>query len=194
MKTLIVGIVAATALLTGCASRGSVTNAAADRQFGGNLETTFSSMLSGNWTGSSPGNDLRLDIDSVIIRSLSHPHDLFLRVTGAFQGTNIGQSGYLHLQNQGDDLFVGFIPHFDPTVTSMSREAGRFTSSETNAACSFYVTPRGDGFVGETRGSTTCALAIRGAVGKWVLEVEPGTLAVRHAESGETLRFRKSSR
>jgi hypothetical protein len=32
---------------------------------------------------------------------------------------------------------------------------------------------------------------MRGAVGKWSLEVEPGNLRVRNVDSGETLRFQR---
>ena len=50
--------------------------------------------------------------------------------------------------------------------------------------------PKGDGFVGDTLGTTTCALAMQGAFGKWALELEPGNLKVQNVESAETLRFR----
>jgi len=38
------------------------------------------------------------------------------------------------------------------------------------------------------------ALAMRGAVGKWSLEVEPGMIRVRNVDSGETLRWKKTER
>jgi hypothetical protein len=50
--------------------------------------------------------------------------------------------------------------------------------------------PKGDGFYGETVGST-CARAIRGALGKWTFEVEPGSMRIRNTASGETLRFKR---
>lgn len=190
-RGFVLSLLAAGALTAGCATQGATPPP--ERRAPANLEVAFSTMLAGTWQGVTPGNELRLDIDNVVLRSLRHPHDLFLDVTGRYENTNVNQSGYMHVHNQGNDVFVGFIPHFDPTVTSLSPRAGRFTASESNAACSFYVTPRGDGFFGETRGGS-CALAMRGALGKWEIELEPGTLAVRHAESGETLRFRKSSR
>lgn len=183
---------ASAALTAACATRGATPPP--EGRPPANPAVTFASMLTGTWEGITPGNELRLDIDNVVVQSLEHPHDLFLQVRGKYESTNVNQSGYMHLQNQGNDVFVGFIPHFDPTVTSLSPRAGRFTSSEASAACSFYVTPRGDGFVGETRGGTGCALAMRGALGKWEIELEPGTLTVRHVESSETLRFRKVSK
>ena len=46
---------------------------------------------------------------------------------------------------------------------------------------------------GETMGSTTCAQAIHGAMGKWTIEIEPGSIRLRNAQSGETLRFQRAS-
>ena len=51
--------------------------------------------------------------------------------------------------------------------------------------------PRGDGFFGDTLGTTSCSQAMRGAVGKWTLEFEPGNLRLRNEKSGETLRFKQ---
>lgn len=50
--------------------------------------------------------------------------------------------------------------------------------------------PFGDGFLGETLGNR-CAFAIRGAVGKWEVFLEPGALRLRREKTGETLRCRK---
>jgi hypothetical protein len=35
---------------------------------------------------------------------------------------------------------------------------------------------------------------MRGAVGKWSLEVEPGMVRVRNVDSGETLRWKKTEK
>jgi hypothetical protein len=159
-----------------------------------NPAADLAAMLSGRFEGASPGNKLTLNIQSVGIRSLEHPYDLFLEVRGKYQDDNVHQEGYLHLHNQGRDVAVGYIPHFDPTVSALSPGAARFTSSEINAACSVYFKPVGDGFVADTAGSTTCAFALRGAVGKWEIRAEPGTIVVRNVESGETLRFKRVGR
>jgi len=34
-------------------------------------------------------------------------------------------------------------------------------------------------------------VALRGVVGKWTIEMEPGSLRLRDVKSGETLRFRR---
>jgi hypothetical protein len=73
-------------------------------------------------------------------------------------------------------------------------DAGRFTERELTSACSFVLKPKGDGFVGDTLGTTTCALAMQGAFGKWSLELEPGNLRVQNVETAETLRFGLQSR
>lgn len=149
-------------------------------------------VLSGVWQGSTPGNDLRLDIRSVTTDP-SHPYDLFLSVSGRFGKTNVRQQGLIRLESQGRTVYVGYIPHFDPTVTALSPNAARFTSEEANAACGLNLKPEGDGFTGETVGSS-CVRAIRGAVGKWILDMEPGSIRLQNEKSGETLRFKRVSK
>ncbi|MEO8431852.1 MAG: hypothetical protein ABI592_10120 [Acidobacteriota bacterium] len=155
----------------------------------GNPVFELGSILSGTFQGSTPGNDLRLDLRPVVTDS-EHLYDLFLEVTGKYQGENVVRKGLLRLETQGADVYVGYVPHFDATVTSLSPSATRFTDSEANAACGFHVAPQGDGFAGETSGAT-CAFALRGAAGKWMVELEPGGLRLRSVSSGETLRFKR---
>jgi hypothetical protein len=152
----------------------------------------LSSMLSGSFQGSTPGNELKLTIRSVTTDP-SHLYDLYLQVTGKYQGTNVRQQGLIRLESQGKGVYFGYIPHFDATVSSMSPDAARFTESEANAACGLVMEPKGDGFIGETVGST-CVRAIRGAFGKWTVEVEPGSMRIRNVKSGETLRFKRVSK
>jgi hypothetical protein len=150
----------------------------------------IAALLSNTFEGSTPGNHLTLDLRPIVVDP-QHPHDLFLTVTGKFENDNIRQQGVIRLEQQGNDVYFTYIPHFDSTVTALSQDAGRFTEREISAACSFTLAPRGDGFVGNTLGAATCALAIRGAVGKWSLELEPGNLRLRNVDSGETLRFQQ---
>ena len=152
-----------------------------------------SSMLSGTFEGATPGNHLRLNLSSVTLEP-ARPYDLFLSVSGTFEKDNIKQQGVIRLETQGADIYFTYIPHFNPLVSALSNDAGRFTERELSSACSFVLKPRGDGFAGDTLGSTTCALAMRGAIGKWSLEIEPGTLRVRNVDSGETLRFKKTEK
>jgi hypothetical protein len=149
----------------------------------------LASILSGTFQGTTPGNELRLDLRPVPTDA-QHPYDLFLEVTGKYQGENIRRQGLVRLELQGRDVYVGYIPHFDATVTSMSPNATQFTDSEANAACGLHVAPRGDGFAGETSGAS-CGFAMRGAAGKWSIELEPGGVRLRNVTSGETLRFRR---
>jgi hypothetical protein len=150
------------------------------------------SILSGTFKGTTPGNELRLDLRSATTDS-EHPYDMFLQCTGKYQGANVRRQGLMRLESQGGKVYLGYIPHFDPTVSSLSPEATRFTESEANAACGLNLVPRGDGFVGETPGST-CASAMRGALGKWTIEIEPGSIRLREVKSGETLRFTRVSK
>lgn len=146
------------------------------------------SILSGIFEGSTPGNHLTLNITGLTIDP-AHPFDLFLQVTGKFENTNVSQRGVIRLESQGRDVYFTYIPHFNPVITALSADAGRFTERELTSACSFVIKPKGDGFIGDTLGTTSCALAIQGATGRWSLELEPGNLRVRNTESGETLRF-----
>ena len=57
-----------------------------------NPEIELSQMLSGIFKGSTPGNDLRLTIRSVTTDP-SHLYDLYLEVSGKYQGTNVRQQG-----------------------------------------------------------------------------------------------------
>ena len=150
------------------------------------------SILSGTFKGTTPGNELRLDLRSVTTDS-EHPYDMFLECTGKYQGANVRRQGLLRLESQGVKVYLGYTPHFDATVSSLSPQATRFTESEANAACGLTLAPRGDGFVGETPGAT-CALAMRGALGKWTIEIEPGSIRLREVKSGETLRFSRVSK
>lgn len=152
----------------------------------------LTTMLAGTWEGTTPGNSLRLNIRSVTTDP-SHPYDLFLTVSGSFQETNVRQQGLIRLESQGRSVYFGYIPHFDPTVSALSPNAARFSSEEANAACGLHLKPKGDGFVGETTGSS-CARAMRGAYSKWIIEVEPGSIRLQDSKSGETLRFKRVSK
>jgi hypothetical protein len=155
-----------------------------------NRVSEAASMLSGTFEGSTPGNHLRLDLRPVTLDP-GHLYDLFLTVSGRFQDDSVRLQGVIRLEQQGQSALLTYIPHFDPATTSLSADAGRFTERELSSACTLSLAPRGDGFAGETLGSTACSFAIRGAVGQWTVEVEPGTLRVRNVRSGETLRFRE---
>jgi hypothetical protein len=149
----------------------------------------LAAILSGTFQGSTPGNDLRLDIRSVQTDT-EHPFDLFVEVSGKYQGELIRRQGVLRVEQQGQHVYLGYIPHFDATVTALSPNAARFTDQEAGAACGLTVDPRGDGFAGQTSGSS-CMFALRGARGKWSIEVEPGSIRLRDVATGETLRFRR---
>ena len=155
----------------------------------GNPVSEVATILSGTFKGSTPGNELRCDLRPVTT-DREHLYDLFLECSGKYQGANIRRQGLIRLETQGSKVYLGYIPHFDPTVSALSPEATRFTESEANAACGLTLLPRGDGFAGETPGST-CAAALRGVLGKWTVEIEPGSIRLRDVKSGETLRFNR---
>ncbi len=183
MKRLPSALLFAAAMLAATAARAASA---------GNQVFELATILSGTFQGSTPGNELRVDLRAVGADP-AHPYDLFVEVTGKYQGENVRRKGLVRLELQGNDVYFGYIPHFDVTVTSMSPNATQFSDTEANAACGFHLAPRGDGFAGETSGSS-CAFALRGAPGKWSVELEPGSIRLREIKSGETLRFRRLSK
>ena len=182
------------ALVSLAAARCASTGGGPGTAYTANPMANFTSMVSGTFRGVTPGNELSLDFKNAGFAPTTEAFNLFLTVSGRYQGSNVRDEGVLHVENQGQNVGITYIPHFDPTVSGLSREATRFTPEELRAACNFVLTPRGDGYAGETLGSTACALAIHGATGKWTLEVEPGGIRLRNVQSGETLRFTRASR
>lgn len=191
LGVLAAGLAAAAAILACTSGTTSSTGAPAPAEARATSSLSdLVSMLSGRFRGSSPGNELFLDLGTVRARTGTQ-FDLFLTASGRYRDTNVRRVGLLRLTTQGRDVQATYIPHFDPSVTSLSQAASRFTQEELDAACTLYFSPSGDGYYGETRGSTTCASAMHGAVGKWTIEVDPTAIRVRNAESGETMRFVK---
>ena len=166
-----------------------VVGASASRAAAPDRVIEIATILSGTFDGSTPGNELRLDLWPVPTDP-EHLHDLFLSVTGKYQGQGVRRQGLLRFESQGGDVYLAYVPHFDATMTWTSPKVADFTNEEAGAACGFNLTPRGDGFGGETSGAT-CTFALRGAAGKWSVEMEPGSIRLRNVESGETLRFRR---
>lgn len=159
-----------------------------------NPMANFSSMVSGMFHGSTPGNELTLDIQNAGLAATTDSFNLFLTASGRYQGANVRDTGLLHVENQGRRVGITYIPHFDPTVSGLSSDATRFTPSEIRSACNLILDPSGDGYAGETQGTTSCAFAIHGATGKWTVEVDAGQIRLRNTQSGETLRFQRSAR
>jgi hypothetical protein len=156
---------------------------------GGDTALELAEMLSGVFVGVTPNNNLRLDIQTMTTDPL-HAYDLFLSVSGKFEDTSVSQKGLIRLESQGNGVYFGYVPRFDPMISATSPNAGRFTEREASAACGFSVRAKGDGFAGDTLGSQ-CAGAMRGATRKWSVEIEPGTILLRDPQSGETLRFKR---
>ncbi len=153
---------------------------------------TLAAILSGIWHGSTPGNNLQI-ATYPFTADPGHPYDLFVQIAGKYQSDNVRLQGVMRFDAEGSDVLLTYIPHFDPTITALSPQSAQFTDREATAACGLNMSARGDGFLGETLGSA-CALAIRGANSKWTIEAEPGSLRLRDAKTGETLRFKKVSK
>jgi hypothetical protein len=180
------GALAAVLLAAGCASNAGTASTPAPETRSSLPE--FVSMISGRFQGTTPGNGLRLDVSTLGAR-VGTRFDVFLTASGRYGDRNVRRTGLLRLETQGQTVHAAYVPHFDATVTPLSREATRFTEEELRSACDLFFAPSGDGYVGETRGATSCAQALPGAVGKWTVEVDPTGIRIRNVGSGETLRF-----
>ena len=178
----------------GAPSAGTGTPPAQTRETTASEVLNLASMLTGTFEGSTPGNELAVIVTGTVSPATATIYNLPVRVTGKYQDAGVREQGVIRLENQGRTVSLTYLPHFDPTASLISSEALAFTPQELEAACNFDVVPRGDGFYGQTLGQTTCARAIRGAVGKWSFEVEPGSIRIRNAGTGETLRFRRTSK
>jgi len=154
-----------------------------------NPSYTLTAILTGTFQGTTPGNNLLLSTQP-FTADPDHPYDLFLTISGKYQEDQVRYQGVLRLDHEGRDVLLTYVPHFDLTVTAFSSNAANFTDREANSACTLNMRARGDGFAGETLGSS-CALAIRGATTKWTIEAEPGSIRLRDAKTGETLRFKR---
>jgi hypothetical protein len=147
----------------------------------------------GDYKGATPGNDLLVKINPITI-DMIHPYDYFVTITGRFEKTSVFEQGVVRIEPQGNSIYMAYIPHFNPGVTSVSPQAGNFNADELNASCGIYLRIEGDGFAGETRPSD-CARAIRGTAARsWRVEIEPNRITLKDARSGETLRFEKGSK
>jgi len=181
---------------TGTSSGGSSQASGAppdDKPKATNAVLEIGPMLTGTFQGTTPGNNLSAVIVGNSSPNVGSVYNLSMRVTGTYRDGGVREQGVIRLENQGRTVSLQYIPHFDPAAGTLTTDALRFTPRELESACNFDVKARGDGYFGETVGSTSCARAIHGAVGKWSFEVEPGSIRIRNSESGETLRFKRTS-
>ena len=172
---------------------GSTAAAAERRESRGNAVFDLASTLSGTFEGASPGNEVRVTMTGAGVQNTALATNVAVTITGRYQGTGVPrQQGVLHIESRGDGAYIAYVPHFDPSVGTVGLGTLRFTQQELDAACAFTVRAQGDGYAGETVGTTTCARALHGAVGKWTVQIEPGSIRLQNAHSGETLRFRRT--
>ena len=192
---LVLAIVAATAWAAkGLVSPQEKAPNAEPRRAAANPAVDLGSMLTGTFEGSTPGNNLTAVLLGTLSQSTGTEFNTSMRVTGKYNESPIRQQGVIHLESRGQTVYLQYIPHFDPTVGTLTTDMLRFTPRELESACNFDMKPRGDGYVGETIGTTTCARAIQGAIGKWTFEVEPGSIRIRNSGTGETMRFKRTSK
>lgn len=131
-------------------------------------------QLQGWYEGTAgPGNRLKILVQP---RGSSGSYAFTFEVTiqGRYEKSNVRIQGALSLEREG--------------------EAVRFRWQTARGSCDLPVTRAGDGFEGETLPGA-CLTAFQNPVpGKWKFEIEPGgNIRIQNADTGETLRFRKTS-
>src|SRR5512143_3060538 len=96
MKTLRFAALAAVSLAAvHCASSAGRSGPAASAP---NPMVNFSTMVSGFFRGSTPGNELTLDIKNAGLVATTDTFNLFLTASGRYQGTNVRNEGVLHVE------------------------------------------------------------------------------------------------
>jgi hypothetical protein len=147
------------------------------------------SNLSGRFQGTGPENELTLVLERIRDPRVESRISLSLTVSGRYRGKEVREVGLVRLGKLSTTPTVSYFPDFDPEATPLSRAAIRFGDAGPRAACGFSLQPKGDGFSGET----SCERAFSGAPGKWSIEIQSGDIQLTNLESGETLRFAKTS-
>jgi hypothetical protein len=120
-----------------------------------------------------PGNRLRILVQPA--GPTGHFAFAFeVTIQGRYDKSNVSIHGALFLEREG--------------------EAVRFRWQTAHGGCDLPLRRAGDGFEGETLPGA-CLTAFQNPVpAKWKFEIEPGgTIRLKSAETGETLRFRKIS-
>lgn len=120
-----------------------------------------------------PGNHLKILIQPAGAGS-DYSYNFDVTIQGRFEKTNVNIQGSLEIGREGEGVRFRWV----------SRKGG----------CDIPLRRAGDGFEGETLPGA-CMTAFQNPVpGKWKFEIEPGgAIRIRGAETGETLRFRKTA-
>jgi hypothetical protein len=137
-------------------------------------EPTFdlARRLTGWWEGAAgPDNKLRI-LFQPAGSSSAFEYRYDVTIQGKYDGTNVSLYGSLALAREG--------------------ESARIQWATARGGCDAPLKRAGDGFRGETLAGACMTAFQKPVPGKWIFEIEPGSFAVRSAESGETLRFRKA--
>jgi hypothetical protein len=190
-------LIAICAALAGCASGGGRESGAMGSSASAGSTgsaTDLAAMLSGRFQAEGQGNDATLDIGSTGGLS-GRVFNLFASTRGQIDGRAVSEQGVIHLEYEGRDVAVSYIPHFDPTKSELSQDAASFSASELRSACTFYLVPWESGWAGQTSGSATCVRALGGGAGTWRFEVQPDTIRVirpgPRGSQGESTVFRR---
>jgi hypothetical protein len=143
------------------------------------------SLLSDRFVGTSPENDLTLELER-----LRDPHEgrvsLLLTVSGRYRGATVRRSGLVRLAGSDTAPRLTYYPDFEPAA-STQKASVRFDRRSAGPRCGVVLKPEGEGFSAET----SCEGVLPGATGAWSVEIQPDGILLQNVQSGETLRFTK---
>ena len=148
--------------------------------------SALAKLLSGTYRLHGDNTDARLQL--VGVGGTGSTLDVLATASGTYQGKDVHQQAVLRLVSEGPDVRVTAIPHFTP-VTEASPDVTRFSDTETQAACTFYLKPHGQGWAGATQGAVTC---VAGAAGQWEVDITPGTIRFTNPQTKQVLVFHKA--
>jgi hypothetical protein len=139
------------------------------------------SLLSGRFQGTSPGNDLTLDLQRVRDPRTASV-SLRVRLSGVYRGEDVRRSDLLRLQARAASPDASYFLDFDPAVDRVSAVPG---GAPGRSACWSTLVSNGEGFTADV--SCRPELATR----RWAIEIQPRRIVLRSRESNETLEFSK---
>lgn len=114
---------------------------------------------------------------------------MFASATGQAGGRTVNERAVISLEWDGNDTQVSVVPRFDPTITQLS-DIPEASPDEIRSACTFDLDPTQTGYSGQTRDGEACVRAVRGAVGRWNIEVTRDTLQLSMSDDQELV-FRR---
>ncbi len=155
-------------------------------------------MLVGTFRGSNPENDLTIVSTPLGSAPTLRLGRLEVRVTGTYRGDAVLLRGLWRISDQGDAVWLVFIPGVDPIEASRRFSDPTFSPPELEAGCWSLLTSRDGAFEGMVKPFPNCRNALRAgevqSVGKeWSVRFSTGQMRFENRETGEILSFSRAA-